>query len=189
MNAIEQFWITTFAVVVSPIIAVQIQKMLESIKEKRKKREEVFYALMRTRAARVSPDHVSALNRIDIEYYGTRFFGIHRRSRIESEVNESWRMYLDHLNTTVSDDQIGIWAVKRDELFTDLLYQLSKSLGYKFDKVTLKRGVYSPMAHGRLEEENKYFRQHLMKLFRGEVAFPINVVNSIPPSDPLPKSP
>lgn len=50
---------------------------------------------MATRGAKVSPDHVEALNMIDIEFYGRRSG---RRSRAEKSVVDAWKIYLDWLS-------------------------------------------------------------------------------------------
>ena len=69
-------WVTSAAVVIGPILAVQAQKMVERIKDKRERQLKIFKALMTTRAERVSREHVQALNMIYIEFYGRKIFGI-----------------------------------------------------------------------------------------------------------------
>jgi len=170
------FWITTIAVVLGPILAVQAQKYLEGLREKRRRRESVFYALMATRANRISTEHVSALNKIDIEWFGIKIFGIHRRSRIEGEINDSWKIYLDHLNTRTDDSALAAWAAKGDELFVDILYHMSKSLGYNFDKITLKRSVYSPIAHGELELEQQSIRRGMLDWVNGDRSMKVQFI-------------
>jgi len=176
MTSVEQFWITTVAVLLSPLLAVQVQRFLDSLRDKKARRESVFYSLMSTRAARVSAEHVIALNRIDIEWFGFRFLGIHRRSQIENEVLGAWKIYLDHLNTPAeSVGGLNVWGAKGDELFTDLLYVIAKSLGYSFDKVALKRGAYSPVAHGQLEMEQTELRKMLVEWLKGTRSVKVDV--------------
>lgn len=58
-------WLVITAIIVAPILAVQIQKFIESKKEKRARKIQIFKALMATRATPLSPLHVEALNMID----------------------------------------------------------------------------------------------------------------------------
>ena len=56
--------VIAFATVSGPIFAIQIQKYLESWREIRARRLQVFRILMATRATIVAPEHVHALNSI-----------------------------------------------------------------------------------------------------------------------------
>jgi hypothetical protein len=77
-----------FAVLLSPVIAVQIQVWLEVFREKRSRKLSVLQTLMATRtiAARVSPEHVRALNMIDLTFYGGRIWLISLRTKAEKLV-------------------------------------------------------------------------------------------------------
>lgn len=130
---------------------------------------------MATRAARVSPDHVQALNMIDMEFYGRKIFGFRFQNSKEKKVVESWRIYHDHLNQQVAQEAIGIWMVRSDELFTDLLYKMSVALGYNFDQVQIKRGIYHPRAHDEQEIAQLAIRDNLVKILSGEKPLPISV--------------
>lgn len=152
-------WMMIAAVLVAPIAAVQVQKFLERGRESRARKVAVFQALMATRSARVSVEHVRALNMIDIEFYEHhRTLGIPHLSKRDKTVREIWKAYHDHLHTKYDKEQVQAWADKGDGLFTDLLYAISLALGYDFDKVLLKRGAYSPIAH-----DNEEIFQHLVK--------------------------
>ncbi|MCG0019452.1 DUF6680 family protein [Vibrio parahaemolyticus] len=63
-------WITIGAVIIGPILAVQAQKIIENITERKRRKLQLFHTLMETRATRLSGAHVSALNMIDLEFYG-----------------------------------------------------------------------------------------------------------------------
>lgn len=174
-----EFWMPVIAIVVSPILAVQVQKWLDNFRDKKKQKKEVFYALMATRAAKVSGEHVRALNRIDIEWFGRHVFRSHHTTKIEREVLDAWKQYLDHLNTPA--DAVGgilTWAATGDELFNDLLYFISKSLGYDFDKVTLKRGAYYPIAHGKQEADQEQIKKGLMAWLDGSKPVSVHIVKT-----------
>jgi hypothetical protein len=73
------------ATLCGPVIAVQVTRYLDDQKEERGRKLQVFKTLMATRAYTLSPAHVEALNRIDLEFSGKK------------KVIEVWRQYLDLL--------------------------------------------------------------------------------------------
>ena len=163
-------WPIILATLMGPILAVQAQKWIERARERRGRRAHLFHNLMATRAARLLFDHVRALNMIDIEFY-PRWWRPH-----DQKVIDAWHAYQDVLSEVVRDgDETGmqVWAARRDELFIELLYTMSRRLGYKFDKVRLKRGAYTPRAHGESEFMEGEMRENLVKILKGEQ--PINV--------------
>ncbi len=178
--------VIAFAVLAGPLIAVQVQKWLEEFREKRKNKQLVFATLMRTRAARVSPEHVQALNAIEIVFFG--------KKKKDTDVVTGWRTYLDHLNVPHPkgvDEEIRAakqvsWAEESDRLFIELLKRMADALGYKFDRVTLKRSCYSPRAEGEREDDFLKLRQFLGKLATWKAALPIV---AFPPPDTTGGSP
>lgn len=132
---------------------------------------------MATRAARVSSEHVQALNMIDLAFYGQRVLGIHRRSKSEQTVIDAWREYHDHLNTKVADDALRIWNVKGEELFINMLFAMAGDVAYKFDRVQLKRGAYSPVAHGELEDEQRALRKLAIEVLAGDSPLKMEVTS------------
>lgn len=176
MNIAEGLLI--LAALAGPVLAVQAQKWIERALETRNRRRSLFYSLMATRAARVSFEHVRALNGIDIEF----------RERKDRDVIEKWRIYLDHLNkSNVSDAEIKAWGERGEDLFIDVLYAMSHSLGYDFDRVHLKRGVYSPRAHGEEELAQQSIRNSLGAILSGAKPFPIKVTSIEQPQAALEK--
>jgi len=148
-----------------PVAAVQAEQWLERRRTKRRGKEHVFRTLMATRAARLSTEHVQALNMIDLEFYGG--------GPKERAVREAWRQYLDHLNTRYESDTLPAWLTRQTDFFIDLLYEMSNSLGYDFDKTHIKNSTYWPVAHGNLEQEQTVIRTGLVNILTGKAAFPI----------------
>jgi hypothetical protein len=155
---------TVLATVVGPILAVQAQKAIERAQERNRRKSWVFHQLMATRASRLSPDHVQALNMIDLAFYGRRDFGRHRPTKTEIAVTDAWHEYLDHLSTKSED---GTWAARSDELFTNLLSAMAEDVDYSFDRVQLKKGAYSPIAHGEQEQRVQAIRQLASEVLSG----------------------
>ncbi len=155
------------AVLLAPILAVQVQKALERYREDRARKLQVFKTLMATRAATLSPEHVQALNMIDLEFHGPK----HRA------VTVAWKEYLDHLAMFPKDDEKFqvVWADKRADLLTGLLMEMGKSLEYQFDAVQVKKGIYAPEGHAQIEDEQVLLRRGLIQLLYGNRSLKMDV--------------
>jgi hypothetical protein len=86
--------LTVIAILLAPIFALRVQKRLETAKEKGQRKLGIFKTLIATYATRVSPDHIQALNMINIEFYG-----------IEA-VLSSWHLYQKHLTTPIPEANV-----------------------------------------------------------------------------------
>ncbi len=155
------------ATAISPLIAVQVTRYLDDRNEERGRKLNVFKTLMATRAYSISPRHVEALNTIDLEFLPNR--------PKEKAVLDVWQQYLDHLGNTGME--AAAWNVRRVDLLVDLLYAMAKVLGYDFNKTQIKNGTYSPVAHGRLEEEQGRVRELTLELLEGRRSLPMWVTN------------
>ena len=65
----------------------------------------------------------------------------------------------------------------RDPLSTNLLFAIAEEVHYQFDRVQLKKGVYSPQAHGDLELEQNMVRKLVLKVLSGEKALKMDVAS------------
>ena len=161
------------AVLLGPLLGVQTQKWIERRQERRGRKLLIFKTLMATRAARLSAEHVQALNMIDVEF--------HDKRGKDKNVVQAWNVYRDHLGSLPSNadnSQIAAWADRNGELLTDLLDVMSKALGYDLDKVhQIKRGTYLPVAHGQLEDEFQALRRGLIELLEGKRRLPMDVLS------------
>jgi hypothetical protein len=169
-------WAIIIATAMGPVLAVQAQKSVEALRERRNRKNWVFTTLMGTRQARTSADHVRALNMIDLAFDGHRILGLYRhRTTSEQSVLEAWHEYLNHLNTRYDEATLTIWGVRGDDLFTEMLVRIARDLSFKFDKVQLKTGSYWPRAHADIDTEQQTIRKQLVKLLSGDGAVKIDV--------------
>lgn len=164
------------ATAISPLIAVQVTRYLDDRNEERGRKLQVFKTLMATRAYTLSPAHVEALNRIDLEFSAKR--------KGEKAVLDVWQQYLDHLGSKTLEGQA--WADKRVDLLVDLLHAMGKVLGYDFNKTQIKNATYSPTAHGRIDSEQERLRQLTLELLEGKRVMPVHVTNTPPPNNTVP---
>lgn len=58
LNMVGKDWITIAAVVAGRILAVQAQKCVEALRERKQRRLKIFKTLMSTRAVRLDREHV-----------------------------------------------------------------------------------------------------------------------------------
>ena len=160
--------IMIIAVIVGPIAAVQIEKYLERQREQRNRKLWIFSALMATRATRLSLVHVEALNRVEVEFYNDR------------NVMEARKVLLDAFESFPQDEKASDYstrlekaAEKSNDCLVKLLYQMSECLGYHFDEVHLKKGVYAPRGHAEVELQQYELRQLLLAVLKGSSPIPI----------------
>jgi len=92
-------WFIVLAVLLAPLLAVQVQKWIEKFRERHQRKLYVFTTLMATRATRLSPEHVQALNMIDLAFYGRKILNQRYQTKAEQSITEAWKKYLDQLAT------------------------------------------------------------------------------------------
>jgi hypothetical protein len=157
------------AVLAGPIIAVQLTRYLDSKREVRERKLQIFKTLMATRSYNISWDHVMTLNRIDLEF--------DKKNTKENAVIEAWKAYLDLLGEkNITGEQ---WGVKRIDLFVELLHKMAVVLGYDFDKTHIKNSSYSPRAHGDIDDELRAIRKGLIEVLDGKRDLPMKITNGL----------
>lgn len=163
--------IMIIAIILAPVIAVQVEKFLERKRNEKERKLDIFKTLMATRGRTLDLDHVEALNMIDLEFDG------------EKPVTDTWKAYLDHLinipkyPTTEGKtkeekeneknfhySQMDAWGKDRENYLAELLYVMGQSLGYKFDKIHIKRSIYSPQGHVDIDNDLQFLRKASIEL-------------------------
>lgn len=166
------------AVMIAPFLAVFVQKQIETWKSKRDVKLSIFKTLMATRGATLSQQHVQALNMIDLEFSD--------KNKKEREVIRIWKEYLDHLASLPKDPDenkaaLPNWVDKNTDYLADLLQAMGLCLGYDFDKVHIKRGIYSPEGHTQAELEQRAIRFYALQVLSGKQS--ISTLTSLIPSN------
>lgn len=155
-----------FATLIGPILAVQAQKWLEKSRAINERRNFIFRILMATRATRLSPGHVEALNAIPVEFYG--------RGKNLKPIIDDWHTYLDKLEN-LGGLEGQVIAVARQNAFLDMLHKISIYLGYSFNRSELEKDVYYPTGHKAIEDDQEVIRRGFASLFKGELSIPMAV--------------
>lgn len=169
--------VSIVAIVVGPIAAVAITRVIDTRREVKLRKLDVFRTLMKTRRERLAYDHVSALNLVELEFYG------------EQAVQNAYRKYIEHLGMKAPPvGQDERFFKTRSETFADLLKEIGKSLGYSFDKMDLERLGYSPVGWERDQALTRNNASMINDILSGRRGFPVAPFNASPAS-PFPPPP
>jgi hypothetical protein len=156
--------VTIFAIYYGPIAALRIQRQLDDARETRNRKQYIFKTMMTYRATPLHPNFVQALNLIDVEFIAD--------NDDERAVRDAWKELLDHFNNyNASPNPVE----KSRELTAILLSAIGKSLGYRFDKVYLKKGAYYPELAMNVEQEQHALRRSLLEVLEGRRRIPVGI--------------
>jgi uncharacterized membrane-anchored protein YhcB (DUF1043 family) len=150
-----------FATLLGPVLAVLVTRYVDNNRQRTARKLEIFRALLRSRRAPLSPEYVSALNMVELEFAG-----------VES-VQRAYKNLFDHYQT--SSHQKPDWNDRLFRLIARLLNTIAEDLGYDFEQLDVLEGGYLPMAWGKIEEDQNVIREGLAAVARGEKAFPVIV--------------
>jgi len=130
---------------------------------------------MATRVQTLAPQHIEALNLIDLDFETNRKF---------KPVRSAWKAYLSHLTETPPDDpQLkAVYFSKRPELLTDLLYEMGRSQRHDFDRTQIAKEVYLTTYQAKAEADLEIIRIGLAAVLGGKAPFPMAVTSF--PTDP-----
>lgn len=149
--------IMIIAIFAGPIVAVQITEFLRKVNDARGRKVHIFRILMATRSATLASPHVESLNAVDLEF--------HSKNIQDKRVLDACRLYMDHLRDHEYPKEM--WGARRTELLVELLYEMSKALGYNFDKVQIKAGSYYPSGYEEFENDNLEIRKNWLNILKG----------------------
>lgn len=169
--------LTIVAIIVGPIAAVLITRFLDRMNERKRRQNEILTSLMRTRAARLSAEHVGALNIIQLEFHA------------KEPIIAAYQNYIEHLSTPLPPvDEQPRFFEQREGLFLTLITEIAKHLHYTFDKRDLGSLSYFP--RGWHDQETVQIQNSLMlaELLTGKRTLPITL-NQQTGDSPFPPPP
>jgi hypothetical protein len=152
---------TIVAIFWGPIKAVQITRAHDPYREERRRKLDIFNALMRTRRIILSHDRVMALNLVQAEFYD------------DTRVIESFKRYIEHFSQPVPKDQAQWFFEAREDLSLEMIKEIARCLGFNFDKHELKRYAYSPQGWQTEQEEFQVFRRLMIEVLSGVRGLPV----------------
>jgi hypothetical protein len=110
---------------------------------------------MGTRASHLSPDHVNALNSIDVVFS--------RKS--DQGVRQAWEKFLAHVAQSPANSG---WFVAYNDLKIDLLQAMGSAVGYTFTTDYLRRQIYAPQGYSQVEQDLTQLRQGLVRILKDD---------------------
>lgn len=169
--------ITIVAIVVGPILAVTIERLRQARIETKTRKLAVFRSLMRTRRLRLDPEHVGALNLVDLEFYG------------RPKVMAAFTDYMTHLSAPMpNSDERERFFEQRDDLLVRMLHEMGKDLGFHYDKHDLAKLAYGPVGWSTEQDIQRQNIGYLNELLAGRRALPITQMQP-PAANPFPPAP
>lgn len=159
--------LTLIAIILGPIVALDLQRRLDRGREAKNRKLWVFKTLMSFRATFLAPQFVQALNLIDVEF--------DTKNEKEKAVLNAWKVLLDHLVDLGKPNPPANADDKTATLTTNLLIAMGKCLGYDFDEVQIKKGAYYPMGLGNVEQEQHAVRRGVLDVLLGKRRIPVGI--------------
>lgn len=178
-------FVTVIALLMGPIGAVLIARYIEDRRTKRQQRMEIFRTLMRTRRIPISPEHVGALNLVEIEF------------KDELEVLSAWKDLFVHFGTAHAEKDDEKFTAdmddkekatrqqkyherlhqERQKLLTLLLHAIAKVLKFKIEQLEIFEGGYVPQGWEDIELQQNAIRRFAVDLYLGRRVLPIGVLD------------
>ena len=175
---------TFVGLILGPVLAVQTQKWIERSADRKSRQLYIFRVLMATRSTPVASEHVTALNLIDIDFS--------KKKKKEKPIIDTWQILQHHLNNgypnyndyedkTKYTNEYNISYKKSREYLEDLLDEMSKYLGYNFEKIIIKRHSY--YSESQADKDRDYFsiRKGLIAFLYGYGSASLSVKDSPEP--------
>ncbi len=174
--------VTAVAIVIGPIVAVQITLRSETSREKLRRKYQTFHALMKTRRVTLSAEHVTALNVIQTEFHD------------DDKIIAAYKKYIDnlagpHLPPGSSDDEIHRFVDLRDDVFNEMMFEIGRHLGFSLDKRELAKYSYAPQGWVSIEAEQNALRQLALELLQGKRPISITPFQPSPVANKFPPPP
>ena len=160
--------INALAVLAAPAIALWAQRQLDRGKAARDRKQDIFRTLWVNRRRPGYFSRVDALNMIDIEFYSNK------------PVRDAWDNLFAHYKDKhpgFNDDQI---EQQRNELFTTLVFEMSKILGYDLGIAQIRDNIYRPELHNTFDAIEFETRSRILELLKTD-ALPVHFVQDIAP--------
>lgn len=164
MNPASDFFglailIATF---IGPIAAVLVTRWIDAKRDEHQRRLGIFRTLMATRAIGLSPERVSALNMIQIDFVG------------HEPVLRAWHELLAHYGTPVPTDrdQPNFFR-ERQRLSTTLLSKIAEVLKLKIEQLDILDRVYYPDGLLQVEQQQDAVRRFFADMAIGRRALPV----------------
>ena len=149
--------VTIIALIVGPISAVFITRLLDDRRASRDRRWDIFRNLMRYRGTGLHAEFVGALNLLAVEF------------RHDPEVIKEWK------NLFASFERPDDSTSQRASIRTRLLDEIAKSLGVQMAQIDIFSEAYNPVNSELIEEQKRAIRAFANDIALGKKALSVIV--------------
>src|ERR1700693_6350021 len=153
-------WAIVAATGLGPIFAVAITLWRETVRTKYNQRLHVFWTLMVTRRIGISPEHVNAINLVEVDFY--------KCEKVEAE----WKKYKAHLNPTGRAED-NAWREEKEKLLAQLLFEIAVVWRFKIPALEIFKGGYAPGGWAYRDARALGALEFVYELSEGKKAVPI----------------
>lgn len=173
--------LTILAIILGPIFAVLITRIIDKLRAAQERKYEIFRTLMRTRETPLNWEHVGALNLVEVEF------------RKHSKVIDAWKAYLEHLGVALPpieqkqrhDDH----SRKRRTLLTKLIDEIAKTVGIDIKQLDIFEGNYMPQGWADDEWNQRLIQRGLINVLYGKAPLTVQQNQFQEPQNPYPPPP
>ncbi|MEN7343758.1 MAG: DUF6680 family protein [Pseudomonadota bacterium] len=172
-------WLTLIAIVVGPIIALQLQRFLDKRARSEQTKDALFFTMMSNRGNRLSIAWVESLNSIDYVFAGKRTWSGQRQTKREKNVVDKWQVLRQRFNEPQSKStgtEFQAWLERQQKAVIDLLVAMAEERGYYFPTTEIDTGAYSPTGHADFEREQAQIRKALATSLSEGLGIPVQMV-------------
>ncbi len=152
-------WLTLVAIVLGPLIGIWVTRWIDSAKERKDRRWELFVTLRRTRGLELSPDHVAAINMIPVLFAD------------DKEVMVEWGRLMDALNNPAwesGDEAVSRGIIKSAaDARHNLTRVIGEAVGAQLPQKEEHRLGYSPVAWSQELVEQAEVRKSFLDVLNG----------------------
>lgn len=178
--------LTIIALVGGPIAAVLVTRHLDDKRQYASRRMDVFRTLMRTRRTVLHPDHIGALNLVEIEYSNDKHVLTAWKALFTNFGSSQGRLEAEKIDglTDASDierrNQIFGTRLgqERQTLLAKLLHAMAKALGFKIEQLEIFEGGYTPQFWANIEIDQETIRKYVVDLAKGRNVVPMAVIDA-----------
>lgn len=151
-------WLTVLALLLSPVLALTTQRLLDWIREKKQRRFGLYLTLMSLRATPLHPDHVKALNALDTVFDSG--------DKKDAKVRRAWEQVLNHVTTRMgdTDEEKIAWNTRLVDLRVDLYQAVGQAVGYDHSIEYIKGHIYLPTYYTDAEGDQLKIRAGFAKI-------------------------
>jgi len=141
-------------------------RYIDLLRERGARRLWIFRTLMATSRTWLSPEHIAALNQIELDFQNA------------TGVMNAYRTYMKNLATPFQSEDNDRIAHERQSMRTKVLSEMAKTLGIRVEQLDIFEGGYVPQGHVDIERQQAAIRRLLSEIADGKRSLPIEVRTS-----------